>query len=61
LQKRREVRAHGAVDDGVLGGAPTIGVDRRGRCASPIVPRRRRERRHRIRIVAGAPSRDPYE
>jgi hypothetical protein len=45
----------------VLGGAWTIGVDRRARRAARVVPRRRHEWLHPIRIGLGASSRDDYE
>src|SRR6266404_4790 len=61
LQKGREMRAHDAVEDGVLGGAGAIGVDRRARRTVRMVPRCRRGWRHRIRIARGAWSRDRYE
>ena len=60
-EKRREMRAHDAVEDGVLGGAGAIRLDTWA-CRTPrIVRRRRRQLRHRFRIVDRAVSRDGYE
>jgi hypothetical protein len=61
LEERREMRAHDAVEDGVLGRAGAIRLDTRA-CRTPrVVRRRRRQLRHRFRIVDRVFSRDRYE